>query len=56
VVRAQRRYQSANVMTKITGAVTLIAIVVFASACSDAATRVAYDIESGSKKLGSAEG
>src|SRR4029450_10969747 len=37
-------------------AVALVAIAMFASACSDAATRVAYDIESGTKNLGSAEG
>jgi hypothetical protein len=43
-------------MTQIARAVALVAIAMFASACTDAATRVAYDIESGSKKLGSAEG
>lgn len=43
-------------MTLIARAVGLFVIALFASACSDAATRVAYDIESGSKALGSAEG
>ena len=43
-------------MTQVVRAVALVALALFAGACTDAATRVAYDIESGSKKLGSAEG
>lgn len=34
----------------------VLAVLAFASACSDAATRVAYDIEAGTKRLESAEG
>src|SRR5262245_1759437 len=43
-------------MTQIARAVALLVLAVWASACTDAATRVAYDIESGSKTLGSADG
>lgn len=43
-------------MRQIVHAVVLVALALFAGACTDAATRVAYDIESGAKKLGSAEG
>jgi hypothetical protein len=43
-------------MRQIVQGVALVALALFAGACTDAATRVAYDIESGSKKLGSAEG
>jgi hypothetical protein len=43
-------------MRQIVQGVALVALALFAGACTDAATRVAYDIESGSKTLGSAEG
>ena len=35
---------------------SVLVLALLTGACSDAATRVAYDIESGTKKLGSAEG
>lgn len=38
------------------GRFAIVAVVLFMGACSDAATRVAYDIESGTRKLGSGEG
>jgi hypothetical protein len=43
-------------LTTIVRAVALVALAMLAGACSDAATRVAYDIESGTKKLGSRDG
>jgi hypothetical protein len=49
------RCQSSTLMT-INSRMLLIALTLLTGACSDAATRVAYDIQSGTKKLGSAEG
>jgi hypothetical protein len=43
-------------LTTIVRAVALVALAMLAGACSDAATRVAYDIESGAKKLESRDG
>jgi hypothetical protein len=38
------------------GRFAIVAVLLCMGACSDAATRVAYDIESGTRRLGSAEG